>query len=65
MTEPWEIKIDDIRKVDSIKVFIIFCEDGAVENRLDVKMFGFPHMGTKNNIMLKLILRLNFSEKRI
>jgi RloB-like protein len=31
MTEPWEIKIDDIRKVDSIKVFIIFCEDGAVE----------------------------------
>ena len=29
--EPWEIKIDDNRKVNSKKVFIIFCEDGAVE----------------------------------
>lgn len=29
--EPWEIKIDDIRKENSKKVFIIFCEDGAVE----------------------------------
>ncbi len=29
--EPWEIKIDDNRKEDSKKVFIIFCEDGAVE----------------------------------
>jgi RloB-like protein len=29
--EPWEIKIDDNRKEDSTKVFIIFCEDGAVE----------------------------------
>lgn len=29
--EPWEIKIDDIRKENSTKVFIIFCEDGAVE----------------------------------
>jgi RloB-like protein len=29
--EPWEIKTDDIRKVDSQKVFIIFCEDGVVE----------------------------------
>jgi RloB-like protein len=28
---PWEIKIDDNRKVDSKKVFIIFCEDSAVE----------------------------------
>jgi RloB-like protein len=31
MMEPWEIKIDDDRKEDSKKVFIIFCEDGAVE----------------------------------
>lgn len=31
MMEPWEIKTDDIRKVNSKKVFIIFCEDGAVE----------------------------------
>lgn len=29
--EPWEIKTDDNRKADSKKVFIIFCEDGAVE----------------------------------
>ena len=29
--EPWDIKIDDNRKADSKKVFIIFCEDGAVE----------------------------------
>ncbi len=29
--EPWEVKMDDNRKVDSKKVFIIFCEDGAVE----------------------------------
>lgn len=29
--EPWEIKIDDRREEDSKKVFIIFCEDGAVE----------------------------------
>lgn len=31
MVEPWEVKIDDSREVDSKKVFIIFCEDGAVE----------------------------------
>jgi RloB-like protein len=31
MMEPWEIKIDDIRKVNTKKTFIIFCEDGAVE----------------------------------
>jgi hypothetical protein len=29
--EPWEIKTDDNRKADTKKVFIIFCEDGAVE----------------------------------
>jgi hypothetical protein len=29
--EPWEAKVDDTRKADSKKVFIIFCEDGAVE----------------------------------
>lgn len=29
--EPWEIRADDSRKADSKKVFIIFCEDGAVE----------------------------------
>ena len=31
MMEPWEVKIDDSREEDSKKVFIIFCEDGAVE----------------------------------
>lgn len=31
MMEPWEIKIDDSRKVNSKKTFIIFCEDGSVE----------------------------------
>ena len=31
MMEPWEIKTEDSRKVDSKKTFIIFCEDGAVE----------------------------------
>jgi RloB-like protein len=31
MEEPWETKTDDIRKVDFQRVFIIFCEDGAVE----------------------------------
>lgn len=31
MMEPWEIKTDDTRKVNSKKLFIIFCEDGAVE----------------------------------
>lgn len=31
MQEPWEIKIDNSRKVNSKKTFIIFCEDGAVE----------------------------------
>jgi len=31
LMEPWEIKVDDARKVDSKKLFIIFCEDGAVE----------------------------------
>lgn len=31
MMEPWEVKTDDIREEDSKKVFIIFCEDGAVE----------------------------------
>jgi RloB-like protein len=31
MVEPWEVKIDDSREEDSKKVFIIFCEDGAVE----------------------------------
>lgn len=46
--EPWEIKTDDNRKVDSKKVFIIFCEDGAVEpsyfetfKRNDVQVFAF------------------------
>ena len=29
--EPWEVRTDDGRKEDSKKVFIIFCEDGAVE----------------------------------
>ena len=29
--EPWKIKTDDSRKEDSKKLFIIFCEDGAVE----------------------------------
>jgi hypothetical protein len=29
--EPWEVKIDDTRNEDSKRVFIIFCEDGAVE----------------------------------
>jgi hypothetical protein len=29
--EPWEIKTDDIRDVNSKKTFIIFCEDGAIE----------------------------------
>jgi hypothetical protein len=29
--EPWEIKTDFKRDVDSKKTFIIFCEDGAVE----------------------------------
>lgn len=29
--EPWTIKIDDRRNENSKKVFIIFCEDGAVE----------------------------------
>ncbi|MFY8187549.1 MAG: RloB family protein [Flavobacterium sp.] len=31
MMEPWEIKTEDSRKVNSKKTFIIFCEDGAVE----------------------------------
>lgn len=31
MMEPWEIKVEDSRKVNSKKTFIIFCEDGAVE----------------------------------
>ena len=31
MMEPWEIKTDDNRNVNSKKLFIIFCEDGAVE----------------------------------
>lgn len=29
--EPWEIKSDDNREANSKKLFIIFCEDGAVE----------------------------------
>ncbi len=29
--EPWEIKEDDTRKVDTQRVFIIFCEDSAIE----------------------------------
>ena len=29
--EPWEVRIDDTRDEDSRRVFIIFCEDGAVE----------------------------------
>ncbi len=29
--EPWEIRSDDIREIDTKRVFIIFCEDGAVE----------------------------------
>jgi hypothetical protein len=31
MLEPWQIKTDDTRKANSKKLFIIFCEDGAVE----------------------------------
>lgn len=31
MTEAWEVKSDDSRKVNSKKTFIIFCEDGSVE----------------------------------
>lgn len=31
MMEPWEVKTNDNREEDSKKVFIIFCEDGAVE----------------------------------
>jgi len=31
MLEPWEIRTDDNRKENSKRVFIIFCEDGAVE----------------------------------
>ena len=31
MKEPWEVKTDDNRKEDSKRVFIIFCEDGAIE----------------------------------
>lgn len=29
--EPWEIRTEDKRESDTKKVFIIFCEDGAVE----------------------------------
>ncbi len=29
--EPWEVKTDDTRKVNSKKLFLIFCEDGAVD----------------------------------
>lgn len=29
--EPWEIREDETRDEDSRKVFIIFCEDGAIE----------------------------------
>lgn len=29
--EPWNIRVDDSRKEDSRRTFIIFCEDGAVE----------------------------------
>lgn len=29
--EPWEVRTDDNRNEDSRKVFIIFCEDGAIE----------------------------------
>lgn len=31
MMEPWEIKTDVDRKVDTKKVFIIYCEDGQIE----------------------------------
>ena len=48
--EPWEIKIDDSRKVNSKKVFIIFCEDGGVEpayfelfKREDVQVSAFAN----------------------
>ncbi len=48
MMEPWEIKTDDSRKVNSKKTFIIFCEDGSVEpayfdlfKRDDVHVFSF------------------------
>lgn len=48
MMEPWEIKVNDDRKADSKKVFIIFCEDGAVEptyfetfKRSDVQVSAF------------------------
>lgn len=46
--EPWEIRTEDIRKVNSKKLFIIFCEDGAVEpayfelfKREDVQVSAF------------------------
>lgn len=29
--DPWEVRTDDNRKEDSKRVFLIFCEDGAVE----------------------------------
>jgi hypothetical protein len=47
--EPWEFRTDDVRVSDSKKLFIIFCEDGAVEpayfqffqrNDLQVSAFG-------------------------
>ena len=31
MNKPWDIKSDDIRKVDSLPTFIIFCEDKVSE----------------------------------
>lgn len=56
MAAPWEIKTDDNRKVDSKKVFIIFCEDGAVEpayfelfKRGDVQITAYGN--TKQHIM--------------
>ena len=31
MSEPWNIKTDDQRDVNSLPIFIIFCEDGEIE----------------------------------
>lgn len=50
--EPWNIKPDDTRAINSKKTFIIFCEDGAVEPAY-FKLFESEHLqisaiGNKN-----------------
>jgi len=51
MMEPWEVKTDDKRKIDSKRVFIIFCEDGSVEpsyfqlfKKDDIQISAFGNM---------------------